>query len=84
MPLNQNSWYTLYYSLMVPHTMGDSYAKQNTNPFFMLQKKAIRIANISDNYEPTKAVFIKLHTLKCCNLVDLYTAQMTYKAQNNS
>ena len=37
----------------------------------------------ADHYEPTNPLFIKLHTSKFCDLIDLETAEMIYRAQNN-
>lgn len=49
----------------------------------MIQKRAIGIVTRLDYYEPTNALFTNLHAFKFCDLVDLKTAQIVYKIQNN-
>lgn len=86
--LNQNSLYMLYSSLILPYisycveVWGNNY-KTITNPIFLLQKKAIRIATQSDYHAPSNPLFIKLNTLKFQEIVELNTAIVMYKAHNH-
>ena len=48
----------------------------------MLQKKAIRIINLSDYYAPTNPLFIESRTLKLEDLVTLNSTVIMYKAHN--
>lgn len=49
----------------------------------MLQRKAIRIVNQADYYEPSNPLFIRLYTLKLEDLVNLNTAVIVYKAHTS-
>merc|ERR1712035_19378 len=85
--LSQNALITLYYSLIAPYmtycieVWGNTY-KTNTNPIFLLQKKAIRIISKKPFREPTNPLFICLKILKFKDLVDYITIQTMYKAKN--
>lgn len=61
---------------------GETHPK-HINSVYLLQKKAKWIINRSDYYKPTNRLFIKLHALIFYDLVDLCTALIMYKAQNN-
>ena len=86
--LDQKSLHILYCSLILPYinycveVWGNNH-KTTIEPIFLLQKKAIRIANHSDYLAPTNPLFIKLNTLKFQDIVDLNTAIMMYKAHNH-
>ena len=62
--INKKSLQTLYRSLLLPYltycveVWGNTY-KTIINPIYILQKKAIRIVNLSDYYAPTNPLFIK-------------------------
>ena len=85
--VNQSSLYTLYCSFILPYinycveVWGNTY-KTNTDPIFILQKKAIRIVNNADYRDPTNPLFTKLNTLKFKDLVDFKTIQLMYKIKN--
>ena len=85
----QKAQYLLYCSLIVPHitycveVWGNAY-KSNTNPIFLLQKRAIRIINRSDYCEPTNKLFIKYNTLKFHDIVAQKTVLLAFKAQQKS
>ena len=78
----------LYCSCILPYisycveVWGNTY-KTSTTPVFLLQKRAIRIVNKATYREPTNQLFIKLKALKFKDLVDLKTAQLMYRANNN-
>ena len=84
--LCQKSLYLLYCSLIVPYitycveVWGNAYIT-NTTPIFLLQKRALRIINRSDYYEPTNKLFIKYNTLKFHDIVALKTVLLAFKAQ---
>ena len=86
--INQSSLYTLYCSFILPYIIycvevwGNTY-KTNTDPIFILQKKAIRIVTNADYREPTNPLFIKLNTLKFNDLVDFKTIQLMFKVKND-
>ena len=75
----------MYCSFILPYitysieVWGNTY-KTNTNPIFILQKRAIRIINKTNYREPTNQLFIQLKTLKFKDLVDLKTAHIMFKA----
>ena len=48
----------------------------------MLQKKAIRIVNMSDYYAPTNPLFAQNRTLKFQDIVNLNSISIMYKAYN--
>ena len=83
---SQKAMFLLYCSLIVPYitycveVWGNAY-KTNTNPIFLLQKKALRIVNRSDYYEPTNKIFIKYNTLKFQDIVAQKTVLLAFKAQ---
>ena len=54
----------------------------NTDPIFILQKRAIRIVNKTTYREPTNPLFIKLNALKFKDLVDFKTIQIMYRVKN--
>ena len=57
--------------------------KTNLKPIELIQKKAIRIINNVGYTHPTNELFHRLGTLKFKNIVELYTAQIVYKARYN-
>ena len=87
--INKKSLQTLYRSLLLPYltycveVWGNSY-KTIINPIYILQKKAIRIVNLSDYYAPTNPLFIDNCTLKFQDIVNLNTTSIIYKAYNKS
>lgn len=66
---------------MLPYT---TYCEEVWGLIFMLQRKAIRIVNHTDYYEPTNPLFLRLYPLKLEDLVNLNTAAFMYKAHNNT
>ena len=86
--LNKSSLYILYCSFILPYmnycveVWGNTY-KTNTEPIFILQKRAIRIINKTTYREPTNQLFIELKTLKFKDLVDYKTIQIMYKVKND-
>lgn len=85
--LNQQTLYTLYCSFILPYitycleVWGNTY-KTNTEPIFILQKRALRIVNKTTYRAPTTPLFIKLKALKFRDIVDFKTAQIMYKINN--
>lgn len=85
--LNQKSLYLLYNSLFLPYLnycveiWGNTY-KSNINKIYLLQKKAIRIANKVNYTASTNSLFVKQKALKFFDLVELNTAVVMYKAYN--
>ncbi len=57
--------------------------KSNTDPIFILQKRAIRIINKIAYTEPSNPPFIKLKELKFKDPANLKTAQIMYRATNH-
>ena len=82
--LNKPSLYILYCSLIVPYfsycveIWGHAYTT-NIKPIFILQKKAIRIANHSPYNELTNSIFCKFKAIKLSDLVSLNTAVFMFK-----
>lgn len=86
--LNQRSLYTLYCSFIMPYitycleVWGKTY-KTNTEPIFILQKRALRIVNKTTYRASTNPFFIKLKVLKFRDMVEFKTAQIMYKVKNH-
>lgn len=85
--ISQHSLVVLYHSLLIPYmtycieVWGNTY-KTNTNPIFLLQKKAIRIICNKSYCEPTNPLFSTLQILKFWDLVDYVIIQFMYKVKN--
>ncbi len=78
----------LYCSFIPPYmtycleVWGKTY-KTITNPFLLLQKRAIRIVNTADYCEPTNKLFIHLQALRFNKVLDFKLASLMYKANNS-
>ena len=85
--LSTNSLYILYHSLIIPYitycieVWGNTF-KTASNQIYILQKKAMRIVNKVDYYEPTNTLFINSNCLKFGELVDFKIAQLMFKINN--
>lgn len=74
---------TVYCSLMlqcIAHG-GETY-ETNTEPIFILQKRAIRIVNKATKRPPTNPLLVKLKALQFQDLINIKIAQITYKVNN--
>lgn len=60
---------------------GETY-ERNTDPIFILQKRAIRIVNKATNRPPTNPLLVKPKALKFQDLINIKIAQTTYKVNN--
>lgn len=87
--LDNKSLYILYCSLVLPYLnycveiWGNTY-KSNLKPLCTLQKRAIRIINKLGYLEHTNTLFLKSHAMKLRDLAEFKTAQIMFRARNNS
>ena len=85
--VNSKSLHALYCALVSPYinycieVWGNTY-KSHLESLFILQKRAIRIIANSGYLEHTNQLFIKSHTIKLYDLIELRTVQLMYKARN--
>ena len=79
----------LYYSLFSPYIMycaeiwGNTYAS-NLKCLVLLQKKFVRLICGAQRLDHTSTLFYDFHILKLLDMVKLKTAEIMYKAYNNS
>lgn len=86
--LDYHALHTLYCSLILPYltycveVWGNNY-KTSIQSLFHLQKKVIRIIHKAGYLDHTNPLFLKSKLLKMYDLVNLYTAQIMFRAFHN-
>ncbi len=87
--LDYKSLHILYCALILPYLnycveVWGSYFKSSLHSLIILQKRSIRIIHKVGYQDHTNTLLLKSKLLKFKDLVNLQTAQIIFKAKNNS
>ena len=86
--INKKSLFILYYSLIYPYLIygitlwGNTYPS-HLKPLFLIQKRIIRVINLSKRLENTEPIFIQLKILPLSLLILYHNLKLCYKFFHN-